>query len=209
MKNNFTSKVATYTATITVLGGGGAQAAVIYQNLNQLVYDPDPEALNGNTHSIFALRFNGAAVTFDHTSAGGAATFNAIEQSSGKAPSVPTIFASGGYVQTPGFVNAGDIIGNAFTQTGTTMNFAAGSGTNLFLGVSTPTHNYGWVRFSYTEAGKTITVHDAAFQSQPYELIAAGATSGTGTTVVPETSVVTLAALAGGLAVLRRRRSIA
>lgn len=202
-------KLAAYAATATALSGS-AKGTIVYQDLNDLLLtDPDPAASNGNTDSIGAIRFNGMSVVFNHTSTGGAATFNAIEQiGTGKPPSLATIFASGGYVQTPEILAFGDLIGAAFTQTNTTMNIPAGSGENLFMGISTPTHQYGWVRFSYTETGKTITLHDAAFQSDPNVTIHAGETGQAGMLgTVPEPSAAGLLGLAGGVAALRRRRS--
>lgn len=199
-------KLAAYAVTAAAMGGS-ARAAIVHLDIDFVLSDPDTNAINSDK-TIGAIKFDGQSVIFAHTGAGGAATFNAIDQlSSTKTPTAATIYANQGYVQTPELLSLGDEIGAAFTQTNTTMYFPAGSGEDLYLGVSTPANQYGWVHFSYTADGKTVTIHDAAFQSDPFTTIKAGEKGAGLVGGVPEPSSAALAGLAGGLLALRRRRA--
>jgi hypothetical protein len=208
MYTNIPNKFAAYAATVTLLGGGAAHAAIVYQSFETTLSDPSTTDAN-SAATIGSILFDGTTITIASTTANGGATFSAIDNYtlSGQAKVAgSSIQANGGYVQTPGFLNAGDVIGEAFTQTLTFINFPTNpvdSKDNLYLGISTPDHRYGWVRFGYTNAGKTITIHDVAFQTAPNTPITAGVST------VPEASSFGLVALAGGAAALRRKRKIA
>ncbi len=188
-------------AGLVALAGTNVHGAIVYQSFEAVLRDPDPTANNSNTDSIGAIRFDGTNITLNHTGANGAAQINAREQAgAGKSLSLATIFANQQYLQTATTLNAGDLIGTAFTPTNTRIDISenAGDASNLYIGVSTPTSQYGWIRFSYTNAGETVTIHDAAFQSVPGELITAGA--------IPEPASLAMVSLAGGALALRRRR---
>lgn len=224
MRKSTSSKIAAYSATVTVLGGASVQGAIIHSTFEQYSADPSPVTLDSNTHTIGAVKFNGTALVSDRTSAGGAVTISAIEnytQSGQVKVSGGTAYSNLGYVISAEILASGEVIGNAFTQTGTTMNLPAGSASNVYLGFSTANHQYGWIRFSYTDGGKTVTIHDAALETTPNKQIVAGSTTATAA-VSPASSragadaamaassgssAPAVAGLAGGLFALRRRRS--
>jgi hypothetical protein len=109
--------------------------------------------------------------------------------------------ASGGYTMSTALLTAGQTLAPGFTSSTALQTFGAAAN-DQYVGVSTPTGQLGWVHFSYTNNGASLTIHDAAFQQTAGDSIAAG-------TTVPEPASAGLIALAGGLAVLRRRRTAA
>ncbi|MBB5351982.1 hypothetical protein HNR46_002223 [Haloferula luteola] len=190
---------------------GVSSGAIVYQSFEKTLSDPDTNASNTSS-SFAAITFNGTTIALGQSSSGGAASIGAIEQlSASKDPMAAYLEASSGYVQSAELLTFGEEIGFAFTQTETIMDFPEGSASDVYLGVSTPSDQYGWIRFSYTESGKTVTLHDAAFQEEAMVPILAGETGVAGAQTimsVPEPAAATLLGLAGGLSALRRRRQM-
>jgi hypothetical protein len=195
-----TKAVAAYLAGSAALAGGAAHGAVIYQAFGQSVTDPDLTTPS-STAVLLALHFDGTSITADTTPGAGAFTLTADDSTlvgSNKVITDGGRSVVGGYSQTAAILNPGDLIASGFTAAAGPVLFS-GTATNQVVGVQTTAGNLGWVRFSYSGDGGTVTLTDAAFESVAGQSIAVGA--------VPESSTMALLALAGGAVALRRRRA--
>jgi len=208
------TKLAAYATTIAVLGGASASAAMVYKKLEITLKDPDttgPSVGNANG-PLLSISFDGTNINTAWTSGAAGTSFTALDESSASPikATQPSILSNQNYVQSPWFLHQGDLIGDGFTQTNTSIAFVAGAAeTKVYLGVSNAAHQYGWVCFSYTDAGRTITIHDAAFQTTANQNINAG-DGRPATTAVdrPAPATAALSRLAGGLIAIRQRRTL-
>ncbi|MDB6078307.1 MAG: hypothetical protein JWO82_2054 [Akkermansiaceae bacterium] len=193
------------------MGGSAASASVVYKAINMTLQESDL-TLSEPALTIGAVHFDGTTITADHSSAGGAAVFTSVDSVTSLGTNYIKVAgylaASGGYTQTPELLQKDAAFGDAFLQSSSSSYLPPGSAT-AYIGISTPNKQYGWVRFSYTDAGKTITILDAAFESTPNTPIAVGATASGSAAAVPSHPAATagLTGLAGGLTMLRRKRT--
>lgn len=203
MLKNTKNTLAAYVAGTAALAGSAAHGAVVYQAIGLTFTDISTTDLN-TVQTLAAVRFDGTSITVTGSSSGGALSLSADDDYvlSGSAKHLDGgRTASGGYTMSTALLTAGQTLAPGFTSS-TALQTFTGAATDQYVGVSTPTGQLGWVRFSYANDGVTLTVQDAAFQSTPGDSIIVGST-------VPEPASLALAGLAGGMAMLRRRRTTA
>lgn len=203
MLKNTKNTLAAYVAGTAALAGSAAHGAVVYQAIGLTFADISTTDIN-SAQTLAAIRFDGTSITITNSTSGGAVGLSADDNylfgTSAKVSEGGRSVVAG-YSMSSAILTAGQDISPGFATVTTTQNFT-GAASDQYIAVSTTVGQLGWIHFSYTNNGASVTVHDAAFQSAAGESIAAG-------TTVPETASASLIALAGGLAVLRRRRSAA
>ncbi|MBB5351980.1 hypothetical protein HNR46_002221 [Haloferula luteola] len=195
------SRLVEAASTVAVLGTAASHGAVVYQSFELTFQDSDPLIQeSGSVGAVF--HFDGSQISYDQTETNGLGFYSSDDyQESGFDKTIPGGREAFGYQQTQTILSAGDTVQAGFVAANEMelLEFF-GSESDQYVGVSTPAGQLGWVRFSYTDDGDTVTVHDAAFETVANTPIVAGA--------VPEPSVPVLTGLLGGVAALRRRRRV-